>query len=307
MLHLGRPVRHQDEQNGRYLDRTIYPVFDNTGRADRVAIFMADITKAKELERQVMLLDKVNSLGRVAAGIAHEIRNPLTGINTYLYSLESLYRSCDQPDEDREMADRIFARIKDASRKIESVIKRVIDFSKPGTPKFSRIILNKPVQDGVKLLEATLRKNRVSLTLDPAPNLPPVLADSLLLEQVTINLVDNAARAMAGQADEKHIEIRTGTENDMVVLSVSDTGPGIPDPVKDKIFDPFFTTKSDGTGIGLSIVQRIVADHNGFIRVADSPSGGALFRVEIPVARTKETGRDERPASATLPPEPSTT
>jgi PAS domain S-box-containing protein len=284
VLREGRPVRHQDEQDGSYLDRTVYPVFDDTGRVSRVAVFMADITKAKELERQVMLLDKVNSLGRVAAGIAHEIRNPLTGINTYLYSLETLYRSGKEECVDQEMADRIFGQIKAASRKIESVIKRVIDFSKPGVPRFSTISLNRPVEDAVKLLETTLRKSRVRLILEPAPDLPPVHADGLLLEQVTMNLVDNAARAMAGQAGDKIIEVRTFADRDRVVLEVADSGPGVPDTARDKIFDPFFTTKSDGTGIGLSIVQRIVADHNGFIRVDNSSSGGALFRVELPPA-----------------------
>jgi signal transduction histidine kinase len=231
-----------------------------------------------------MLLDKVNSLGRVAAGIAHEIRNPLTGINTYLYSLETLYRSGKEECVDQEMADRIFGQIKAASRKIESVIKRVIDFSKPGVPRFSTISLNRPVEDAVKLLETTLRKSRVRLILEPAPDLPPVHADGLLLEQVTMNLVDNAARAMAGQAGDKIIEVRTFADRDRVVLEVADSGPGVPDTARDKIFDPFFTTKSDGTGIGLSIVQRIVADHNGFIRVDNSSSGGALFRVELPPA-----------------------
>lgn len=284
VIQQGEPIRHTDEQDGCYLDRTVYPVFDDTGQVTRVAVFMADITKAKELERQVMLLDKVNSLGRVAAGIAHEIRNPLTGINSYLYSLESLCRPLEQEPAEQEMMDRIFDRIKAASRKIESVIKRVIDFSKPGVPRFSRISLNTPVEEAVRLVETTLRKNRVQVHLHLASNLPPVLADELLLEQVTMNLVDNAARAMSGQAGSKKIDVRTLVAEDLVVLEVSDSGPGVPISSRNKIFDPFFTTKSDGTGIGLSIVQRIVADHNGFIRVKDSATGGALFRVELPAA-----------------------
>jgi len=269
----------------RDLDLRFYPVFDDGGQVTRVAVFMADVTGARRMARQIMLLDKINSLGRMAAGIAHEIRNPLTGIHGYLYAMDEL---CDElPDAETSSVLRTtIAKIRKAAGKMESVIRRVLDFSKPGTPQLELLDLSVPVQEGLSLMLPTLRKAGIAVDTEFSP-VPAILGDRMQLEQAVINIVDNAARAVRNNAEVKNIALRIVREEDRLSLRIADNGPGITPADRERIFDPFYTTASDGTGIGLSIVQRIVADHSGTIHVGESPTGGAEFRLEFPLPTTE--------------------
>lgn len=269
------------------LDLRFYPVFDDVGRVTRVAVFMADVTGARRMARQIMLLDKINSLGRMAAGIAHEIRNPLTGIHGYLYAMDEI---CDDLPETEPVSvlRATIAKIRKAAGKMESVIRRVLDFSKPGTPRLELLDLSVPTQEGLSLMLPTLRKAGITVDTDFAP-VPAILGDRMQLEQAVINIVDNAARAVRNNTGAKNIALRIVCDEDRLRLCVADNGPGITATDRERIFDPFYTTASDGTGIGLSIVQRIVADHSGAIHVGESPLGGAEFRLEFPLPSTERT------------------
>ena len=252
---------------------------------DAVLINALDITKAKQLEHQLLIKNKMLSLGRVAAGIAHEIRNPLTGINTYLYTIEDLCDSDQLGPEDMEVIRQIVTQIQVASNKIETVIKRVMDFSKPGLPKMERIDINESLEEAVKLSSVTMRKNGIKIEKSLAPDLPQCYADPHLIEQVVLNLITNAARAMENSNGDRFVEIKSSARNNTLSIQVADSGPGVPIDLKEKIFDPFFTTKDDGSGIGLNIAQRIVADHNGSISLDSSKWGGAEFKIELPIER----------------------
>ncbi|MGD9078054.1 MAG: PAS domain S-box protein [Desulfobacterales bacterium] len=245
-----------------------------------------DITKAKQLEHQVRIKNKMLSLGRVAAGIAHEIRNPLTGINTYLYTIEDLCEADQLGPEDVETIRQILAQVQVASNKIESVIKRVMDFSKPGAPKMVRTNINESLEEAIELSSVTMRKNGVEFKKSLAPDLPQCYADPHLIEQVVLNLITNAAKAMEKSTNgNKRVEIKSSATDNILCIQVSDAGPGVPSELREKIFDPFFTTKEDGSGIGLNIAQRIVADHNGSISLGTSRWGGAEFKIELPIER----------------------
>ncbi|MEE4262056.1 MAG: PAS domain-containing protein, partial [Desulfobacteraceae bacterium] len=255
-------------------------------RQDALLINTVDITEAKQLEHQLLIKNKMLSLGRVAAGIAHEIRNPLTGINTYLYTIEDLCESDRLGPEDIEIIRQIVTQIQVASNKIESVIKRVMDFSKPGAPKMVRTNINDALQEAVSLSAVTLRKSGVKIEKSLDPRLPECYADPHLIEQVVLNLITNAARAMENSTNgNKQVEVKSSAENNTLCIRVADAGPGVPLELRDKIFDPFFTTKEDGSGIGLNIAQRIVADHNGSISLSTSRWGGAEFKIELPIER----------------------
>jgi signal transduction histidine kinase len=132
----------------------------------------------------------------------------------------------------------------------------------------------------------TLRKAGITVDTDFSP-VPFIRADRMQLEQAVINIVDNAARAVRNNAGAKNIALRIVRDEDRISLCIADNGPGISLSDRERIFDPFYTTASDGTGIGLSIVQRIVADHSGVIHVGESPMGGAEFRLEFPLPRTE--------------------
>ena len=245
---------------------------------EALLVIMADITKAKELEHLLRMQDKMASLGRVAAGMAHEIRNPLSGINMYLSALTSGGPEAGSP----ERREQILAKIGAASSKIEAIIKRVQDFARPGARELSWLSVNQVVESACELSAVTLRKTGISLQTDLAPGLPACHADRQLLEQALMNLISNAVQALAGWEGDRKIGIRSALDREQVVIEVADSGPGVPPEIRDRIFDPFFTIKKDGSGIGLSICHRIISDHGGTLRVDTSQWGGALFTIRIP-------------------------
>lgn len=252
---------------------------------EAILVNIMDITRSKELEHILRVKSKMVSLGRVAAGIAHEIRNPLTGINSYLYTLEDLLDADVLESESVQIMKKILGQIQVASNKIESVIKRVLDFSRPGAPLMGLISLNKSLEAALKLSAVSLRKKGIKIEKSLEPNLPKCYGDAQLIEQVILNLFDNAVKAMEKNDAAKLIMIKTFSKNKNIYFQISDSGSGIPLAIRDKIFDPFFTTETDGSGIGLAISQRIVSDHNGSIKVDSSKWGGAEFTIELPIEK----------------------
>jgi PAS domain S-box-containing protein len=243
-----------------------------------------DITRAKEMEHLLRIQDKMTSLGRVAAGIAHEIRNPLSGINIYLNTLEKIYDRAESLDKVKQ----ILRQIQSASSKIESVIKRVMDFSKPSEPKLILTDINPPIEEAINLSSATLRKSGIQIEKALAKDLPLCYADPLLIEEVILNLITNATEAMKNVNGDKKIDVTSSVKNDRIIVTVSDSGPGVTPDLKDKIFDPFYSTKNGSTGIGLSINHRIITDHGGSLRVSTSKLGGAEFVIEIPIKESDD-------------------
>ena len=249
-----------------------------------ILLNVMDVTRTKELERLVMMQDKMASLGCVAAGIAHEVRNPLTGVNTYLYTLEELCNSDTLEQKDLEMVRQIVGQIKVASNKIESVIRRVMDFSRPGSPEMVLVDINRSLQEAINLSSVTLRKARIKIEESLDQDLPQCYANPNLIEQVILNLINNAAKAMENTYGTKNIKITSYLKNSSIIVGISDSGPGVPFEIRDRIFDPFFSNK-DGMGIGLSIVHRIITDHGGSLYVDTSEWGGAEFRIELPIKK----------------------
>ncbi|OGQ87478.1 MAG: hypothetical protein A2512_01115 [Deltaproteobacteria bacterium RIFOXYD12_FULL_56_24] len=250
---------------------------DYQGR-ETLLVNMIDITRNKELEQILQVQDKMSSLGRVAAGIAHEIRNPLSGINIYLDTLAMIYKR----GGDLEEVSEIITQAQAASGKIESVIRRVIDFSKPGQPRLMLADVNQPVENALSLCAIALAREGVGLERELATVLPRCRIDANLIEQVMLNLLTNALEA-SRHAEVKRISVRTALAQEAVVIRVGDSGPGISKGLRDKVFEPFYTTKSDGTGIGLSLCRRIINDHHGTLTVAESVWGGAEFVIALKI------------------------
>jgi signal transduction histidine kinase len=155
-------------------------------------------------------------------------------------------------------------------------------FSKPGQPQFVMTDLNHYIDEVTKLTAMTLRKNKIRLVKKLDPTLPRCFAEPHLIEQVILNLVTNAAEAMRGGTEEKVIELSTARVDDLIVICISDTGPGIPMARQSKIFDPFYTTKTNSSGIGLSICHRIILDHGGRLKLNSVRNQGAQFIIELP-------------------------
>lgn len=248
------------------------------GRA-AILLNIDEVTRAKRLENLLRIQDKMSSLGRVAAGIAHEIRNPLSGINIYLNTLKKLYHK----DGSQEKVDQILDQLQSASRKIESVIRRVMDFTKSSEPQLSLIDINAPIEEAIHLSAVSLRKRDIKIEKKLAENLPLCYLDPQLIEQVMLNLITNAAEAMKDNKESKIILVASTVAKDQIRVSVSDSGPGVPPESREIIFDPFYTTKNGSSGIGLSLGHRIVADHGGTLTTLAGELGGAEFRIEIPI------------------------
>lgn len=254
-----------------------------------VLVTMVDITRLKEIEHQFLVREKMAALGHVAAGIAHEIRNPLSGINIHLSTLETIHENASWEGEEAVgNVRRIVEQIKSASNRIEAVIKKVMNFSRSGSVRKELEDVTFAVNEAVDLSMTDLRKSGIVLERSLSESLPKCRVDSSLITQVLMNLITNASQALEGQKTPRKISVVTGVEGGRVVICVSDSGPGIPHSIRNRIFDPFFTTRKEGYGIGLSLSHRIVMEHGGTISVGTGPLGGAEFRIELPAGGAAE-------------------
>jgi PAS domain S-box-containing protein len=255
-----------------------------------VLVNMVDITRIKDLEQIVMEREKLASLGHLAAGIAHEIRNPLSGININISTLDLLCRRAEGMDpEEKEKLHAVVAQAKAASDKIGAVVKRIMDYSKPIPPRMDRIDVVQVIREALAISEASIRKGEVKLLQDLPAEPLYCRADATLLEQVILNLITNALQAMATVDREKFLRVDVAREGQQVVIRIIDNGPGVPGDLLGKIFDPFYTTRKDGHGIGLSFSHRVISKHNGRLSAGAAEGGGAVFWIELPPWRDRRT------------------
>ncbi len=255
---------------------------------DVIIACTTDITETVEKETQLIQAGKLATLGTMAAGMAHEINQPLNVIQICADLILKMMKKgiSISDDELKTMAGDIIDNVARAA----GVIKHVRDFSRQSERDLKKLNLNDPINDVFKVLghQITIHSIKVDLNLDP--ELPMIMAEHNRLEQVFINLVTNAIDAMdekeekQGQGVEKKLTIATYTEGKRVVAAVSDTGTGMSEEVKQKIFEPFFTTKETGkgTGLGTSISFGIIRDYSGIIEIESREGEGAKFIIKFP-------------------------
>ncbi|MGD2036294.1 MAG: ATP-binding protein [Desulfobacterales bacterium] len=261
------------------------------GEMDVIVASTTDITEVVEKETQLIQAGKMTTLGVMAAGMAHEINQPLNVIQVCAdFFLKMVNRGQKIEDEDlRSMANDIIANVERAS----GVIKHVRDFARQSEPVSSRVKINEPINDVFKVLGHQLKVHEVEVDLDLDPDIPDILAEHNRLEQVFINLVSNAIDAMDEKDKrpeisdkEKRLTIKSFAVNEHVCVQVSDTGIGMSEEVKNKIFEPFYTTKKvgKGTGLGVSISYGIVKDYKGDIELESEVGKGTTFIIKFPQA-----------------------
>lgn len=238
-------------------------------------------TRLVQSEAILARQEKLATLGTLAAGIAHEIRNPLTSINARLYTLRKHLKANSPAQTDADTIAREIARL-------ERIVQDVLSFARPSEPRKSVAPVDALLREVHALMAVALERRGVRLTLEAADGLY-VAMDVALIKQVLINLVRNAAEAIAGEGV---VVLRCrpdratlgGTECAVAILEVEDTGRGIPPEVEARLFDPFFTTKEAGTGLGLSIAARIVEKHGGVLQYQTRVGHGTTFGVVLPRA-----------------------
>ena len=241
----------------------------------------------KELEEarmQLMQAEKIASIGRLAAGIAHEINNPLSGILIFADILmKDLAAHNPQWGEDLQ-------EIINQSMRCKEIVARLLDFSRQSVGQRLDYDMNTVIERSMELLTYQALFHNIVFVTDLQPDLPTMSGDPGQLQQVFINFILNAATAMQGRG-RIAITSRFDPAYDEIILEFADTGPGIPADIMSKIFDPFFTTKGpgEGTGLGLSVAYGIIQQHGGSISVANSPAGGAVFTVVLPLKCPEKT------------------
>jgi signal transduction histidine kinase len=222
--------------------------------------------------------EKLASLGALAAGVAHEIRNPLTAIKFRLYSLRKSLSGTGADNEDAQV-------IANEINRLERIVKDFLQFARPSEPVLVAVPPQRILQEVHDLLKPQLEKAAIDLKLEPSET-AWVRADTHQMKEVLINLIQNAADSISRKGA---ITLRTHDEDSSVVVEVADTGKGIPAEVQKRLFDPFFSTKEGGTGLGLSIAARIVEKHGGELRYQTQLNHGTTFAILLPRAREHET------------------
>ena len=249
-----------------WLGLTLSPLKDREDNIIGQILIFTDLTQLKALEAQMELRSRLSSLGEISAGIAHELRNPMAVIAGYTQLLSKKADPSLKPT-----VDAITTEINVMNR----IISDFLSFAKPAELAISDVDLKKITENCIVTL--VRERNNIKVHLD-IEDLPVIKGDDILLRQAFTNLIQNAVEAMPAGGD---LTIKYATSNLLDVM-VSDTGPGIAEDMADKIFLPFFTTKDRGTGLGLSLVQKIIVSHGGSISV-DSSERGATFRIRLPL------------------------
>jgi signal transduction histidine kinase len=252
--------------------------------SSRLHSLIEDVDQAQsELERsQEHLLQsgKWAMVGKLAAGVAHSIRNPLTSVNMRLFSLKRSLAMSSSQQEDFEV-------ISEEIRHIDTIVRNFLEFSRPPKLKMQRVSPSDVVNMALVLLRYRLESYGVEVKLIRKQRLPEIWADPDQLKEVLVNLMLNACEVMVngGVISIQEEEELAPPLGPAVVIRLSDTGPGIPESVRDKVFQPFFSTKEEGTGLGLSIASRIIEEHGGRLELESKKNGGAKFVITLPLGK----------------------
>ena len=285
--HLPNRAELRLKNTEKVIGYTLSLVKDARGRDVGATLFFKDLTRVEQLEERERLRDRLAALGEMAAAIAHEVKNPLAGIEVMAGILKR--QLTESPD-----AQSILGDIIKEAKMANVIVQEVLAFVRPIRLQVEDIALADVIRDAMTMAESHSLKANVQVRIDVPEALRPIQGDPHQLRQIFTNLLTNAFEAMNGSAGLVEItatsidgedDAMPGSEHlgPTILITISDNGPGIPPEVVDRIFSPFFTTKPQGSGLGLAIVRKIVDAHDGRIDVVQRPGGGTVFRVTLPV------------------------
>jgi PAS domain S-box-containing protein len=258
-------------------------LLDDSGNAEGLIISLRDVTESKRIEQQLAQAERLAAMGRMVAGAAHELNNPLTAV---LGVTELLKDSIKDQSLQRHL-DLAHGQ----ARRAAQIVQGLLTFSRPSQPRKFRMQLADVIERSLQFYERSLRASNIKVEFVRPPDAAPVLGDAGQLTQVVLNIVANAEHAIREIRDHGTILIRLSRRDDRIIATFQDDGGGIRPDVLPKIFDPFFTTKrpGQGTGLGLSISAAILREHEGTIEARPVSSGGTIVSVSLPWARGEES------------------
>jgi PAS domain S-box-containing protein len=289
---------HHDEL-GRYFEITVSPIKDSSDIIIGSVHIMRDITQVKKAEEEKHLLQekaeissRLASVGEMAAGIAHEINNPLTGV----IGFSDMLMERELPQDMREQVEIIA----DGSRRVADIVKRLLTFARQHKPVRAMVNINDLIANTLNMRSYVLKTNNINVITEYDETLPLITIDPGQIQQVFLNLIVNAEYSMKKTDKPGELKITTKIINDKITVSFRDNGLGISEENMKRLFQPFFTTKpvGEGTGLGLSLSRSIIAEHSGTLSVESKMNEGATFIIELPVK--KDYSYDESIESAPL-------
>ena len=288
LAHLPNRAELRLKPSGKVIGYTLSHILDEKGEPEGAAVFFKDLTVVEQMEERDRLRDRLAALGEMAAAIAHEVKNPLAGIEVMAGLLRR--RIPDVPDAQSLLNDII-----GEAKKANNIVVEVLDFVRPIRLQVERTSIAQVLHDAVTMAERKVDRGTVNIAMNIQEQLPLIQADHHQLCQLFSNLLLNALEALGGKG---RIEITAaqGVEYQepiampgrrdpaaTLVVDLVDDGPGVPPEIAERVFNPFFTTKPQGSGLGLAIVRKIVDAHDGYIDLATAPGQGTRFRVTLPL------------------------
>jgi len=277
----------------RFISFYIVPVADEQNSVvTGMAIILRDVTETRQRAESTIESEKLSAITLLAAGVAHEIGNPLNSLNIHLQLMERELRKLPAAQGERLREDLRVAR--DEIARLDQIINQFLRAVRPSQPELQPTTVNDVIVETLALLEREIRDRDILVELELGKGLPRILLDRAQIKQAFYNIIKNALQAMRSGGI---LRIRTEADGTHIIISFIDSGHGIAPEQIGQLFEPYFTTKQNGTGLGLMIVQRIVREHGGTIEVESDKDRGTTFRVRLPIhekrTRLLEASRDE--------------
>ncbi len=264
--------------DGRIIPTSISASIIEYGKKRTIQWICRDVTERKRMEMQLIQTERLAAVGELAAGVAHEINNPLGGLQNFVKMMSREPENISQNKEFLEL-------MAEGLKRIEVIVKQLMAFSRPYSTQMDNHCVNTVVRNSIRFLDHRIKEQRITLEEHLFSGLPQIYADADQISQVIINILVNALDCMDNGGK---LTIATGHCNHLkssIHIKITDTGPGINDDIASRIFNPFFTTKEMGSGLGLAISKRIVEDHDGNIFVDSKPGKGTTFSICLPVRK----------------------
>jgi len=274
-----RDVVLKGADNMRYsLHLSSLPVYNQFSEFMGRVLLMYDLSELKRLEKEIQRHDRLVALGKMAAGVAHEVRNPLSSIKGFATLLGSKFKDGSQEHEAANLM------VQEAER-LNRSITELLNYARPTPLRKESVDLGEIIDQGLKLISSDAQVLGVKTSLDVEADLPAISVDKDKINQVLLNLYLNGLQAMEHSTSEKELKVSVhrDVQAGFLVIEVKDTGSGILPEDLDKVLDPYFTTKPDGTGLGLALAYKIIDEHKGSIRFSSSEGKGTTVSVFLPI------------------------
>ena len=259
---------------GPLVDLTVAPLQGEEGELRGALVIGEDVTEKTRTKQRLIQAERLAAIGRLAAQITHEVRNPLSAIGLNAELLEESIAPSSSPE-----ARRLLGAIQSEITRLAEITEEYLQFARLPSARLKRTDLNEAVKALMAFMSIEMARGNVKIRCDCDAAVPPVNADASQLRQAFMNIVRNSFEAMPGGGE---LAVETRARDGMSVVTFADTGAGIPPAHLARVFDPFFSTKESGIGLGLSITQQVIAEHGGAIAVASEPGKGTTFTVTLP-------------------------